>query len=342
MPMQAQSIETDAGPRSRIGPDRLCIATRSVRPVDDLIRFVAGPDGLVPDLKRRLPGRGVWVTARRQTVADAVRRGAFKRSLKADVAVPADLADLVERLLVRAALDALSIAHKAGEVVCGFAKTEAAIAKGNVAALLHASDASPDGVQKLTAALKRRYGGEFENLPRIRTFTSAELDLALGRANVVHAALLAGRAGETFLARWRDLERFRTNENDTGRKIQRDGCADNGASRTGNGMTETKNPGEKLTVAPKTTLTLKPRVEQRRRAPEFQPRPHQGGRGREGQAPDRRCRPRQSLLEAAPAPRRATARRARASPTSSACRASRTAARCRTCGESFRRCICAR
>jgi predicted RNA-binding protein YlxR (DUF448 family) len=216
MPSEAQAIETDAGPRSRIGPDRLCIATRSVRPVEDLIRFVAGPDGLVPDLKRRLPGRGVWVTARRQTVADAVKRGAFKRSLKADVAVPSDLVDLVDRLMVRATLDAMSIAHKAGEVVCGFAKTEAAIARNNVAALLHASDASADGVQKLTAALKRHLAGETDTLPRIRTFTSAELDLAFGRANVVHAALLAGRAGETFLTRWRDLERFRTLETDTG------------------------------------------------------------------------------------------------------------------------------
>jgi predicted RNA-binding protein YlxR (DUF448 family) len=218
--MQAEKeyLETDAGPRRHVGPDRLCIATRSVRPVDDLIRFVAGPDGLVPDLKRKLPGRGVWVTARRQTVLDAVRRGAFKRSLKSDVSVPADLADLVERLMRRAALDALAIAQKAGEVVSGFAKTEAAITKGEVAALLHASEASPDGLAKLAAALKRRHGGVPENLPRIHSFASADLDLALGRANVVHAALLAGRAGETFLTRWRELERFRSAESGKGQE----------------------------------------------------------------------------------------------------------------------------
>ncbi len=199
MAVETQQIETDAGPRSRIGPDRLCIATRSVRPVEELIRFVAGPDGLAPDLKRRLPGRGVWVTARRQTVTEAVRRGAFKRSLKADVAVPADLADRVDRLLARGALDALSIANKAGEVVCGFSKTETAIGRDNLAALLHASDASPDGVQKLTAALRRCDGGQAEELPQIRTFSTRDLDLAFGRANVVHAALSAGRAAETFI-----------------------------------------------------------------------------------------------------------------------------------------------
>ncbi|HVG52463.1 MAG TPA: RNA-binding protein [Xanthobacteraceae bacterium] len=217
MMAEAQSIETDAGPRSRIGPDRLCIATRSVRPVTELIRFVAGPAGLVPDLKRRLPGRGVWVTARRQAVADAVKRGAFRRSLKSDLAIPADLPDMVDRLMARAALDALAIANKAGEVICGFAKTEAAISRQNLAAVIHARDAGEDGVQKLTAAMKRRDASENVEFPQIRTFKSAELDLALGRANVVHAALLAGRATETFLTRWRDLERFRTIETDAGR-----------------------------------------------------------------------------------------------------------------------------
>jgi predicted RNA-binding protein YlxR (DUF448 family) len=212
MQAEKQYLEVDAGPRRQAGPDRLCIATRSVRPVDDLIRFVAGPDGLVPDLKRRLPGRGVWVTARRQTVLEAVRRGAFKRSLKSDVRVPVDLPDLVDRLMHRAALDALAIAQKAGEVVCGFAKTEAAIGRSEVSALLHASEASQDGLAKLAAAMKRRHGGNADNLPRIHSFSSADLDLALGRANVVHAALLAGRAGETFLTRWRELERFRNAE----------------------------------------------------------------------------------------------------------------------------------
>jgi predicted RNA-binding protein YlxR (DUF448 family) len=217
MTVEAQQIETDAGPRSRIGSERLCVATRAVRPVEEMIRFVAGPDGLVPDLKRRLPGRGVWVTARRNTVADAVKRGTFRRSLKADVTVPADLTDMVDRLMVRAALDALAIAHKAGELVSGFAKTEAAIGEKNVAALLHASDAGVDGVEKLSAAVKRRPDAVSEELPRIRTFTSAELDLALGRSNVVHAALLAGRAAGTFITRWRDLERFRTTEPESGR-----------------------------------------------------------------------------------------------------------------------------
>lgn len=212
------ATETDTGPRMP-GRERLCAATREVRPIGELIRFVAGPQGLVPDLKRKLPGRGVWITARRDTVSDAVRRGTFKKSLKSDVAVPSDLPAMVEKLMVRAALDALSIAHKAGEIVAGSGKVEDAIAGGRALAILHARDASPDGVRKLAAALRRRFPGDGSDetgrkVPVIRAFTSAELDLALGRSNVVHAALLAGRAGETFLMRWHDLRHFRMPEED--------------------------------------------------------------------------------------------------------------------------------
>lgn len=216
MTLPTPATETDTGPRMP-GRERLCAATREVRPVAELLRFVAGPNGLVPDLKRKLPGRGVWITARHDTVADAVKRGTFKKSLKTDVAVPTDLPAMVDRLMVRAALEALSIAHKAGEVVAGTGKVEDAIAGDRAVAILHARDAAPDGVRKLAAALRRRFPGDGSNetsgkVPVIRAFTSTELDLALGRSNVVHAALLAGRAGETFLMRWHDLRRFRTPE----------------------------------------------------------------------------------------------------------------------------------
>jgi len=215
MTLPTQPAETDTGPRAP-GRERLCAATREVRPVSDLIRFVAGPHGLVPDLKRKLPGRGVWITARRQTIADAVRRGIFRRSLKADVKVPADLPAMVDRLLARAALDALAIARKAGQAVTGNAKVEEAIAGGQAVALLHAAEASPDGIRKLAAAIRRRYPDNPGQIAVIRAFGTSDLDLALGRANVVHAALLAGRASETFLTRWHDLEHFRMSERKPG------------------------------------------------------------------------------------------------------------------------------
>src|SRR5438067_2119818 len=134
--------ETDRGPRSAPATERLCIATRSVKPVGEMIRFVVGPDdAVVPDLRRRLPGRGVWVTANAAMIAEAVKRRAFRRGFKRDVQVGNDLPHLVEQLLERSALDALGITHKAGRVVTGFARVEGALARQPVVALLRAADA---------------------------------------------------------------------------------------------------------------------------------------------------------------------------------------------------------
>lgn len=211
--MLAQSTDDalDAGPRKAArGAERLCASTGMVRPVDDMIRFVVSPDGAaVPDLKRRLPGRGVWITATRSALGRAIARKAFARSFKRDVRITPDLLDTTERLLERAALDALAIAYKAGRAVTGFAKVEAALAHANAAALLHASDAAPDGVRKLNAAM-RRNGDGHGPVAVVAAFTSAQLDLAMGRSNVVHAALLAGPESKAFLTRAARLERFRT------------------------------------------------------------------------------------------------------------------------------------
>jgi uncharacterized protein len=206
----SNDIELDHGPRAR-GLERLCVATREVRPVETMIRFVVAPNGeAVADLKRNLPGRGVWVTATRRALDQAIKASAFARGFRRDVRLPADLAVQTERLLESAALDALAIARKAGLVVIGFARIESALPRECVVALLHAAEAAPDGVNKLDSALRqRRQAG---SVRVVRILTSAQLDLALGRPNVIHAALLAGRASETFMARLRRLERFRNSE----------------------------------------------------------------------------------------------------------------------------------
>ncbi len=210
MTMQPTETELDRGPRDG-GVERMCVATRTVRPVADLIRFVIGPDGeAVPDLKHKLPGRGVWVTATQNALEDAIKRKAFGRGFKRDVRLPADLVARTEQLLVRSALEALAIAGKASLVVAGFAKVEAALEHEDVAALLHASEAAADGVRKLDSALRR--APQADSIPVIRILTSEQLDLALGRPNVVHAALLAGPSSDTVLARLQRLERFRTGD----------------------------------------------------------------------------------------------------------------------------------
>jgi uncharacterized protein len=202
----------DAGPRKTApGAERFCAATSTVRPVADMIRFVVSPDGVpVADLKRRLPGRGIWITATRQALRTAIARKVFGRGFKREVRLAPDMVEATERLLEQAALAALAIAHKAGKVAIGFVKTEQALDRDRVAALIRAADAAADGARKLEAARRRRLEAGAEEVAVISMLTSAQLDLALGRSNVIHAALLAGRESDTFMARAGLLDRFRT------------------------------------------------------------------------------------------------------------------------------------
>jgi predicted RNA-binding protein YlxR (DUF448 family) len=187
---------------------RSCALRRVRRPREELIRFVIGPDGLVvPDLKERLPGRGVWLTADADTVAEAAKRDVFSRALKTDAKVPEGLAALVEKLLSEAAQSALSLANKAGEAVFGNAKVEEALARGRVIALLHAREAAEDGCRKLDA--KARAASQGSPIPSLRIFSADELGLASGRSNVIHAALIQGGAARNVLAAASRLERYR-------------------------------------------------------------------------------------------------------------------------------------
>lgn len=203
--------ETDKGlAAARKGVTRLCLVTREVKPVEELMRFVVGPDGrVVPDLERKLPGRGAWVTATRDALARAVSKHVFSRAFQGKGAAGPELVDLVERLLEKAALEALSLANKAGCVVAGFSRVEAALPEQNLAAVLNASDASEDGVRKLDAAIRAAETAGRPRPKRIYAFRGDQLDLALGRSNVVHAALLAHPASAGFLARYLRLERWR-------------------------------------------------------------------------------------------------------------------------------------
>jgi len=209
--------ELDNGPRTdKSATLRMCAVSREQKPVDELIRFVVSPAGeVVADVKRKLPGRGLWVSASREVVAEAVRRHQFSKGFKRDVRAAPTLPTDTENLLVQSAVEALAMAAKAGQVVSGFAKVEGALSarqsRAGVQALIHAADGASDGIRKLDALARQNAGngaGTAE-FPIITALTSAELDLALVRSNVIHAALLAGPANKTFLSRSQILVRYR-------------------------------------------------------------------------------------------------------------------------------------
>ena len=195
------------------GSQRTCIVTGEKGSPEAMIHFALSPDGdVVPDLRRKLPGRGVWTKLSAAVVAQAVRKQAFSRGFKTKAAAPPDLAARVDGILEKDALQFLSIVNKAGLVVTGAAKVEEAIRGGAILALMHARDGASDGTAKLERLAKGRLGAEADRLARINLFSSGQLDLALGRTNVIHAALGAGEASAAFLFRARRLAEYRSNE----------------------------------------------------------------------------------------------------------------------------------
>jgi uncharacterized protein len=174
--------------------ERRCIVTGEILSEAKLVRFVADPDGrVVPDVAAELPGRGMWVSATRDAVRTAVARNLFAKSAKASLQVSSDLPDRVERLLVARMQGDLGLARRAGQAVLGFDNVMRELdARVPPAALVEASDGAADGRRKLAGAARAR-GLKSE---WIEALDSAELGLALGRENVIHAALKPGRLAE--------------------------------------------------------------------------------------------------------------------------------------------------
>jgi predicted RNA-binding protein YlxR (DUF448 family) len=194
-------------------PERTCILSRRTAPREELIRLALGPNGEVaPDVRARAPGRGAWIGVDRATLdaanAKGKLRGALARAFKADkLAIPADLGARIEAALRQTALDRLGLEARAGHLLTGSEKIEAEARRGAVHLLLHAADASAEGRRKLDQAW--RVGRDEEGSGRQGLVLPAErtiLSLALGRENVVHAAIIDRAAAARVshaLGRWR-------------------------------------------------------------------------------------------------------------------------------------------
>lgn len=184
---------------------RRCVATGEVRADPDLIRFVVDPDGnLFPDVAARAPGRGVWVSASRDAVLLAARKGGFSRGLKQAVRPPEGLDLLVEAALEKRVLDFLGMARRAGQVVMGFDQVDSALRKARPAWRIEASDGAADGRRKLDG-LARVWGA----IPVAGCLSGAQIGMAFGRDTVIHALLPPGRLADAFGVEVRRLAGFR-------------------------------------------------------------------------------------------------------------------------------------
>ena len=165
-------------------PERKCIATGEVQPKHGLIRFVVGPDAqIVPDVLGKLPGRGLWVSADKAALAEAIKKGAFAKAARQKVTVPEELIQDIEAQLARRVIDLISLARKGGKAVAGYEKVKGWLLKDEAEVLVQSSDGSERGKSKLSTP----YGGSF-----IGWLSANELGLAFGRETVIHAALSSG------------------------------------------------------------------------------------------------------------------------------------------------------
>lgn len=181
-----------SGPAKTGTLERRCIVTRESGSRHGLIRFAVSPDGeAVPDLAERLPGRGLWLSARRDIVQRACAENAFSKAARRSVSVPADLPDRLTALLDQRCLDLIGLARRSGEAVAGFEKVRAAMTTENVAVLIEAADGASDGREKLA-----RLSSAAETL---QVWTAAELGVPFGRDRVVHAAVFAGGLAERLV-----------------------------------------------------------------------------------------------------------------------------------------------
>lgn len=193
---------------------RRCIVTRQALEKPAMIRFVLDPDGhVVPDLKEKLPGRGLWVTADREVLAQAAAKNAFAKAARQSAKVPADLVERVAELAKREVAELIGLARKSGQLRAGFEKVQIALQGGRVRVLIAAKDGAEDGRGKLArlassvASVSGRSGVEI-----CAPLTAAELAQALGREHAVHAAIAESGIAERIIVACRRLAGLRAPE----------------------------------------------------------------------------------------------------------------------------------
>lgn len=181
--------------------DRKCIVTGETQNKEKLLRFTLTPDNrIVPDFKKKLPGKGIWVKNSKTALNNAIAKNLFSKAAKKNVKVDDGLVEMVEALLKKRGLDAISLARKAGILLTGFEKVCDAIKKEKAAFVLEARDAGADGHNRIMLLAK--------NLEVFRTYEIEELDKALDKVNTVHAAFLHSEMAKAVHNEFSRLEDF--------------------------------------------------------------------------------------------------------------------------------------
>ena len=177
------------------GPLRRCVVTRERDYRARMIRFVVAPDrSIVPDLGAKLPGRGIWLSARRDVLDTARTRGAFARAARGQVTVPPDLQGMVQQGLIRRITELLGLARRAGQAVSGFQKAREWLVAGRVGLVVQAADGSMDERVRFLSG----NGTRAKAVPVVAPLSALALGAVFSRDHVVHVAIAHGRLAEAL------------------------------------------------------------------------------------------------------------------------------------------------
>ena len=162
---------------------RRCIVTGFRANKKDLMRFVVSPENdLVPDLKNKLPGRGIWVTANKFALEKAIVKNIFSKVAKEKISIRPDLVTSIENQLRKQILANVSLAKKAGMAIFGFEKVRLELIKNTNWLLIQAFDGSSRELDRLSGRVKK------ENI--VTCLSGSELGSVFGRNSVIHCVIL--------------------------------------------------------------------------------------------------------------------------------------------------------
>lgn len=181
--------------------ERKCIVEGAVKDKEELLRFTITPDNqVIPDFKKKLPGRGIFVSNSKKALTTAVDKNLFSKSVKKNVKANKELVDIVENILRKKGLDSISLARKAGVLITGFEKVKEALKKSKVAFVLEAKDAGNDGREKMSFFAR--------DVEVFVLYDIEELDKALDKVNTVHVAFLKSEMSKMVHNEFKKFQTF--------------------------------------------------------------------------------------------------------------------------------------
>lgn len=183
--------------------ERKCILDGTVKPQGELLRFVEIDNMLLPDFNKKLPGKGMYVTANRLSLQKALEKKLFHKVSRHNLKVADDFLETVEKLIKQQALESLNLARKSGALITGFEKVREAIKKNNVEFIIEASNAASDGKEKMVLLAK--------SIEIFNLFSIDELDMALNKENTVHVAILKSDVARMVYTNLKKYQNFMIN-----------------------------------------------------------------------------------------------------------------------------------